>query len=160
MEKPVYVAGFIKRMNAHAIDLGITMLAVFICAMSLNGSMKYIITAVVFYILVFLIPTLTHGQTIGKKLFKVQPTLKNSNQPLTWWQLHLREATKYVLFGLSFGITHLASFVMASERNDRRTIHDLICGTHVIDLHPDTINTSRDNAAEDDYYSNYKRSIR
>ncbi|HAX74178.1 MAG TPA: RDD family protein [Firmicutes bacterium] len=158
MTNQVAVAEFYKRMNAHALDFSMTLGILFIECFALpSGLLQKLVVALTFYVFVVLIPLLNNGQTLGKKMFKLQPVIMGSEKKLTWWHLHLREILKYVIMFYSFGLTHVASFFMISERRDRRAVHDLLFKTHVIDLNYENIYRGRDTAAEDTYYNNYNR---
>ncbi len=162
MKKVIYIANFIKRTNAYFIDFAMVMFLILMCVFSLMGWIQIVILLGGLYLLICLIPTLTHGQTIGKKIMKLQSTHVKNNQPLAWWEIHLREITKYALCICTFGLSHIISYFMCSERSDHRTIHDLIFRTQVIDINPTLTSHEQDRFAEDDYYKNYQtqRTIR
>lgn len=157
MRDSYYLAPFIQRMNAHALDLSMTVGILFILILALTGPIQYIIAGIVCYVLVFLYPSLNNGQTIGKKMMKIKPIVHTNEQELSWWHLHLRELFKYLSFYFTFGMTHLISFYMISERSDKRAIHDFIFNTRVINLNPQLLSAKQDAQIEDEYYNHYKR---
>ena len=162
MKESIYIANFIKRSNAYLLDFGMTILFIFMCAFTLMGWLQKVILILGLYLLIFLIPCLNQGQSIGKLIFKLKPLHLKSHTPLAWWEIQLRELTKYSLFILTFGLSHIISYFMCSERSDHRTLHDLIFKTEVIDLKPQIKNYEANQSAEDDYYQNYQtqRTIR
>lgn len=134
-----FSAGFIKRMNAHALDLSMTMLTMFLTFLMTFGFeqrtlIRIVMFIIIFYVFCILIPLLNEGQTLGKMMMKLKPLSIKTDQPLTGIQLHIRELTKYGLFICSYGIIHLISFYMISEHKERRAIHDLLLQTYVADL--------------------------
>ena len=136
--EPNFTSGFIKRMNAHALDLAmlsaISFLIIIITMAYTEPLLIRLITiGLTFIILEILIPLKNEGRTLGKKWIQVQPLMRTTHQPLTPLQIILRPFTKYGLMIVSYGMTHLGSFFMISERKDRRAIHDLILNTYVID---------------------------
>lgn len=157
MKDSYYLAPFIQRMNAHALDLSMTFGILFILILGLKGPIQYILAGIIFYVLAFLFPSLNQGQTIGKKIMKIKPIVTTTEQDLSWWHIHIRELFKYLSFYYTFGITHLISFYMISERNDKRTIHDLIFKTRVININPQLLSAKKDIQVEDEYYNHYKR---
>ena len=154
MEQVTYIANFTKRMTAYLIDFSIIITFILLCAFSLMGWIQKAILLSGLYLFICLIPTLTQGRSIGKLIYKLQTTNLN-NEQLNWWQIHLREIIKYLLFILTFGFSHVVSFFMCSERRDHRAIHDLIFKTLVIDKCPTIYHHEADRFAEDDYYQNY-----
>ena len=139
MNEIKFTAGFIKRMNAHALDLSLMVSTMFLIFLMTFGFESRVLIRVTLFILIFytyeiLIPILNQGQTFGKKMMKLKPLSSQTNQPLTVKQLHIRTFIKYGLLLFSYGITHLVSFFMISERQDRCAIHDLIVKTYVTDL--------------------------
>ncbi|WP_036817896.1 RDD family protein [Pontibacillus yanchengensis] len=78
-----------------------------------------------------LLPLLWSGYIVGKRIFNIYVT--KDDQPLTLTTMALREIFgKYILAGLTLGITLIISFFMVNIREDRRAIHDLIAGTYVV----------------------------
>lgn len=121
-----------------------------------NSIVPSIITLLVYvgYYCVFTIAT--HGQTLGKKLFRIK-IANNKEEKLRWYQVVIREvilynilfqgillmvlvwASKEVYFLIS-GYTNLiatiifySSLLMLILKKDKRTIHDLISNTKVIE---------------------------
>lgn len=154
MEQVTYTANFTKRMTAYLIDFSILIAFILLCAFSLMGWIQKIILLSGLYFLIFMIPSLTKGRSIGKLIYKLQ-TANLNNESLNFWQLHVRELIKYLLFIATFGFSHVVSFFMCSERRDHRAIHDLIVKTLVIDQCPTIHLYEADRFAEDDYYQNY-----
>ena len=56
MKDSYYLAPFIQRMNAHALDLSMTFGILFPLILALTGPIQYIVAGVVFYVMVFLFP--------------------------------------------------------------------------------------------------------
>ncbi len=139
MSKPDFTADFIKRMNAHALDFGMTLFPIFfIILLTWPLENRYVIRVIssllIFYGLAILYPALNKGQTIGKKAMKLQPLSYPGDQPLSFWQIHIRELSKYVIFFLTYSLSHIISGYMMENRKDRRVLHDLLLKTYVIDL--------------------------
>lgn len=121
-----------------------------------NSIVPSILTLLVYvgYYCVFAIAT--HGQTLGKKLFRIK-IANSKEEKLRWYQVVIREvilynilfqgillmvlvwASKEVYFLIS-GYTNLiatiifySSLLMLILKKDKRTIHDLISNTKVIE---------------------------
>lgn len=154
MEQVTYIANFTKRMTAYLIDFSIIITFILLCAFSLMGWIQKVILIGGLYLFIFIVPCLNQGRSIGKLIYKLQTTNLN-NEPLNWWQTHLREIIKYSLFIFTFGLSHVVSFFMCSERRDHRAIHDLLFKTIVIDKCPTINHHEVDRFAEEDYYQNY-----
>ena len=73
MKESIYIANFIKRSNAYLLDFGMTILFIFMCAFTLMGWLQKVILILGLYLLIFLIPCLNQGQSIGKLIFKLKP---------------------------------------------------------------------------------------
>lgn len=78
------------------------------------------------------------GQTPAKRLMKQQVISSKNDQPLTLGQMALRElVVKGVAGGLLSGASNGITFVIDSLfvfREDRRTVHDMIVSSKVIQL--------------------------
>lgn len=78
------------------------------------------------------------GQTPAKRLMKQVVVSAKTGQPFTWVQMLLREAVvKWAAGGLTSGASNGITFVIDSLfvfREDRKTVHDLIVQSKVIQL--------------------------
>lgn len=78
------------------------------------------------------------AQTPAKRLMKQVVVDAITDQPITWTRMMLREfAVKGVAGGIASGASNGITWVIDSLfvfREDRRTVHDLVVGTKVIQL--------------------------
>ena len=78
------------------------------------------------------------GQTPAKRLMKQVVVSEKTGQPFTWVQMLLREAAvKWVAGGLASTASNGITFVIDSLfvfRDDRKTVHDMIVQSRVIQL--------------------------
>lgn len=78
------------------------------------------------------------AQTPAKRLMKQVVVDANTNEPINWTRMMLREfAVKGVAGGIASGASNGITWVIDSLfvfREDRRTVHDLIVGTKVLQL--------------------------
>ena len=87
---------------------------------------------IVYYII---IPLFSHGQTIGKKVFKLQ-VVREDNEKLDSKTLFYREGVGRILIVFaSLGITSLVSVVIMALREDKKGLSDILAKTKVIDLY-------------------------
>ena len=87
---------------------------------------------IVYYII---IPLFFHGQTIGKKVFKLQ-VVREDNEKLDSKTLFYREGVGRILIVFaSLGITSLVSVVIMALREDKKGLSDILAKTKVIDLY-------------------------
>ena len=77
-----------------------------------------------------------HGTTPGHKVRKQYIVNERTGKELTWGQMFVREflikgLLVPMLSALSFGIVYLVDSLMVT-RDDRKTLHDRICGSVVV----------------------------
>ena len=87
---------------------------------------------IVYYII---IPLFSRGQTIGKKVFKLQ-VVREDNEKLDSKTLFYREGVgRILIIFASLGITSLVSVVIMALREDKKGLSDILAKTKVIDLY-------------------------
>lgn len=78
------------------------------------------------------------GQTPAKRLMRQVVVDSRTNQPFTWVKMLLREAVvKWAAGGIASGASNGITFVIDSLfifRDDRKTVHDMIVQSKVIQL--------------------------
>jgi uncharacterized RDD family membrane protein YckC len=77
------------------------------------------------------LPVIWSGFTVGKKALGIK-IQKVTGERVTIGTMLKRIILSTIVYGLSLGILFIVSLFMVLVREDRRTIHDFIAGTHVI----------------------------
>ena len=81
------------------------------------------------------IPLFFDGQTIGKKVFKLQ-VVREDGRKLDYKTMFYREGIGRILINVaSLGITVIASAIIMSLRDDKKDLADILAKTKVIDLY-------------------------
>ncbi|CEG26151.1 RDD family protein [Bacillus sp. B-jedd] len=77
-------------------------------------------------------PVVWGGYVIGKRIFKIRIRKFKDDRPVNLVDMLLREVVgKYIVGGVTFGISIIVSAFMIMIREDKRAIHDFIGGTYV-----------------------------
>lgn len=134
------VPSFEKRVRAFAIDTSAVSLFIIVSLFLGNyyEPLPYIVSGVAFLTFYFLpyLSKKTHGQTLGKKVQRIQ-IVKIDDSKAELWRLFLRDIFKLGASILTFGVYLIVAFFFMSDKTSR-TIHDYIFKTKVIDLEKPT----------------------
>ena len=77
-----------------------------------------------------------NGQTLGKQAANVR-VVRDDGKPITWTTVGLREVgLKGIGWWITFGIGWLADVLWPLGEGEKRSLHDLIVRTHVVDTSP------------------------
>ena len=81
----------------------------------------------------------SRGQTLGKLMTKIQIVSANSGEVAPFWKLIVIRAWFFALLYLPLGYSFVGLFALVpvidhafALRSDRRCLHDLLCGTRVV----------------------------
>ena len=76
------------------------------------------------------------SQTLGKAILGLVVVDAGTTHPARWWRLAIRSPFFLALYSISLGVLVLLPVVDQAFifRNNRRCLHDLICGTEVLRL--------------------------
>ena len=94
-----------------------------------------IIFAILLLIYYIVIPLFFKGQTVGKKVFKLQ-IVKENGEPLDTRTMFYREGIGRIFVNFaSLGITVIVSTIIMSLREDKKSLSDILAKTKVVDLY-------------------------
>ncbi len=88
------------------------------------------------YLIVYstVVPLYTHGQTLGKYLFKIRMVMQDETD-CGFAALFIRQTlAKTLLNALTFGFSIIVSFILILYRRDRSSIADILAKTKVVDV--------------------------
>lgn len=132
-----YLVGFWRRLAAELLDsliIGVVLAIVFnyIFGFEKDSKTSEYITTGLYVLYATLLPIYWKGYIIGKRIMKIHIERVDGN-PLTLWMMIKREVIgKQLLSVLTFGVAIIISAFMVGIREDKRSIHDFIAGTHVV----------------------------
>ncbi|MGM9986707.1 MAG: RDD family protein [Bacillaceae bacterium] len=123
------VFGYLIDVFVISIPLSYGMILVFGVDKAQVFTAKY--GALIFLLYLVISITLWAGKTVGKNLLKLR-VVRLDGQKIDAWTAIKRYIIAGVVYGLSLGIGMWVSLFMMIFRKDKRTIHDFIAGTMVV----------------------------
>ena len=94
-----------------------------------------IIYCVMLFVYYIVIPLFLKGQTIGKKVFKLQ-IVKENGEDLDYKTMFYREGIGRIFINFaSLGVTSIVSTIIMMLREDKKDLADILAKTKVIDLY-------------------------
>ena len=94
-----------------------------------------VLFSVILFIYYIMIPLLMHGQTFGKKIFKLK-IVKESNDNVNLITMFYRDGIGRIFINMaSLGITAIVSVIIMILREDNKRLGDILAKTKVIDLY-------------------------
>ena len=95
--------------------------------------MLSLVVALVLFSYYTLVPLRLNGQTIGKRMFRIR-VVNLDGTSMTFMTIFVREVVGRMFINYAtFGFGAIISFIVSLYRKDRRSIHDVISNTIVID---------------------------
>ena len=94
-----------------------------------------VIMSVLLMVYYVVIPLLLNGQTIGKKVFKLQ-MVREDGKKIDYKTMFYREGIGRIFINFaSLGITAIVSIFVMALREDKKALADILAKTKVIDLY-------------------------
>lgn len=94
-----------------------------------------VIFSIILLIYYVVIPVLFKGQTIGKKVFKLQ-IQKENGEKIDYKTMFYREGIGRIFLNFaSLGVTVIVSTIIMVLREDKRDLGDILAKTKVVDLY-------------------------
>ncbi|SET14238.1 RDD family protein [Oceanobacillus limi] len=120
--------GIVERFIAFVVDL-IVIFTIASIAGLLYDTSVIVIAVISSYIYAITLPLLWNGYTIGKRFVGIR-IASITNEKLSLSMMVKRELLAGLLYSICAGILTLVS-ILIMNRNDRRSIHDLVASTYV-----------------------------
>lgn len=125
-------AGFNERIEGFAPEFMAIFLSILIIIFyPLSILERLMIVFLTFYVFTSFGSLFFKGQSFGKKWAKTE-VLRLDNTVPSLWVIHLRDLTKWGLGFLTLGIYFMISFIIFTNRLDKRAPHDFLFNTHVV----------------------------
>ena len=97
-----------------------------------------VLFGVIFIVYYAITPILFNGQTIGKKVFKLQ-IQKENGETVGYKTMFYREAIGRIFINFSsLGMAAIASLIIMGLREDRKGLADILAKTKVVDLYEES----------------------
>lgn len=131
------LVGFWRRFWAEILDsliVGTLFWLIFnlIFGLDAESNTNEVITTILYILYATLLPVYWKGYIIGKRILKIHIE-RIDGEPINLWTMIKREVLgKQLLNITTLGIAWIISAFMVGLREDKRGIHDLIAGTHVV----------------------------
>lgn len=126
-------AGFWSRFLAGLLDGIIVGLPLYILSNLLTGSTDdNWVTQLLLFLYSLLLPVFWGGCTIGKRLCGIKIQKVSDEGPPGIGTMLLRNLVAGFVYGITLGIGWIISLFMVVFREDKRSIHDFIAGTEVV----------------------------
>ncbi|WP_422661421.1 RDD family protein [Paenibacillus sp. EC2-1] len=126
-------AGFWIRLGAMVLDGLIIGIPLGFLSYQIDGGMdREPITDILSMLYSLLLPIFWYGYTIGKRICGIRIRKVYDHMPPSFGTMLMRNVVGGVVYVLTLGIGLIASIIMISMREDRRSLHDLIAGTEVV----------------------------
>lgn len=97
---------------------------------------RYGVTIAIILLIYYVVfPLLFNGQTIGKKIFKLQ-IVKENGEKIDYKTMFYREGIGRIFLNFaSLGVTVVVSTIIMILRSDKKNLADILAKTKVIDLY-------------------------
>ncbi|WP_127583540.1 RDD family protein [Paenibacillus koleovorans] len=122
-------AGFWVRFGAMILDVLIVGLPLITIALALGD--KYL-TDLISFLYTLLTPVFWKGYTIGKRISGIRIVRVTDGSPPGLGTMLLRNVVAGLVYAITLGIGIIISAIMVGNREDKRSIHDMIAGTTVV----------------------------
>jgi uncharacterized RDD family membrane protein YckC len=125
-------AGFWIRFLASITDNLVLLAPDFLLGLLLtNNNIQKIASLIVTLLYHIMLPIYWNGATVGKKAFGIRiAEINREGSP--GWRTMLMRLVGGLIYLITLGIGLIISAFMVAFRQDKRAIHDIIAGTHVI----------------------------
>lgn len=132
IEEKFRLAELLQRLLALLIDAVLVNLPLFIVLGVLLGfnSVMQALVAFIYLIYSITLPVFWNGYVVGKKIMNAR-IVQDDGSKVTFVNMLLRELSAFVIYFSVIGL--VVSICMVALREDRRSIHDFIGGTIVLD---------------------------
>ncbi|PFA20030.1 hypothetical protein CN373_15450 [Bacillus cereus] len=127
-------AGFWRRFVAGIVD-GLLFSPIYAIFLILKVSESNIetITNSLQFLYFLIVPVIWSGFTVGKKVLGAQ-IIRIDGKKVTLWTTFKRHVLAGIVYVLTLGIGFIVSAFMVGLREDKRSIHDFIAGTQVVEV--------------------------